>query len=311
MSFNDIIGHDMIKFQIENSIKSGMVSHAHLFLGEDGTGKSLLAEELALKIIGREVKKDYVDIVKYKKLNTQSVVVDDIRNIVEEVNKKPFEGDKKVIIIYNSDKMTVQAQNALLKTIEEPPKGVYIILLCENIESILPTIVSRCQVHKLKRLSEDEILEFISKKNSKINENDAKVIASLSDGIAGRAEMFLSDDSFKDIRNKLLDLINDIYSADLYGLLGYEKFFIKYKNKYKEILTWILSFIRDILVYKETGDTKMILNLDKITSIKELATKFSFVKLNDIINVVENTSGNLKSNVNPQLTFDMMLLNFK
>src|SRR3712207_8310639 len=81
--------------------------------------------------------------------------------LIEEINKKPYEGDNKVVIVYNADKMTMQAQNAFLKTIEEPPFGVYIFLLCENSESILDTIKSRCQIHKLNPLSFDEMKIFL------------------------------------------------------------------------------------------------------------------------------------------------------
>ena len=146
MSFESIIGHELIKKEIENSIDTGKFSHAHLIVGEDGIGKSLLAREIALKVLGKDEDRDYVDIIKWKiEKNKQSIGVDSIRDIIKEVNRKPYEGDKKVVIVYNAEKMTTEAQNAFLKTIEEPPTGVLIILLSENLEMMLETIRSRCQ----------------------------------------------------------------------------------------------------------------------------------------------------------------------
>ena len=88
--------------------------------------------------------------------------VDEIREIIEEVSKRPYEGDKKVIIIHEGSKLTIQAQNALLKTIEEPPQGVYIILLAESLETLLETIKSRCQVYKLTPLNNKQIEKYIN-----------------------------------------------------------------------------------------------------------------------------------------------------
>ena len=146
------IGHKNVIESFKKRADSGEISHAHIIVGEDGIGKSNLANKLSRIILGKFEERDYIDIINYR-CKKASFGVDDVREIVDEINKKPFEGDKKVIIIYDGNKLTVQAQNALLKTIEEPPKGVYIILLCESLELILDTIKSRCQIYKLTPLT--------------------------------------------------------------------------------------------------------------------------------------------------------------
>ena len=156
----EIIGHKNILDNFKRRVESDEISHAHIIVGEDGIGKSNLANKFARSILGKSEDKDYIDIINYR-CKKSSFGVDDIREIVEEINKKPFEGDKKVIIIYDGNKLTVQAQNALLKTIEEPPKGVFIILLCESLELILDTIKSRCQIYKLSPLTKNEIRLYI------------------------------------------------------------------------------------------------------------------------------------------------------
>lgn len=312
MSFDNIIGHENIKKQIETSIDSGKFSHAHLLIGEDGIGKSLLARSIGLKLLGKTVDREYADLVEFKvQKNKQSIGIKYVvEEIINEINKKPYEGNRKVIIIYEAHRMTADAQNAFLKTIEEPPKGVFIILLCEKLESILETIRSRCQIHKLQRLNHKEFREFLNIKYKYLDLSEVKAITSFSDGIPGRAERFIEDDSFKEMRNTTINVLMDMSNKKPREFLKHEAFFLKYKNDWQEVLTWILSYIRDVLIYKETGSDTLIVNIDKIENIKDIASLFSFNRLNDIIEIVNETRQRLERNVNPSLTFSSMLLKF-
>jgi len=308
MSFESLIGHNDIKNQISNSIKSDKLSHAHLLVGEDGIGKSILAKNIGLKILGEIQDRLYVDLVEWRiEKNKTTIGVNSIRTLVEEINKKPFEGDKKVIIIYNAHKMTVQAQNAFLKTIEEPPKNVTILLLCENLEVILDTIKSRCQIHKLKSLNVDEMEEFLKINYKDLSHDEIKVIIAFSDGIPGKAEKFIQDDNFKDIRNITLEILLNLNKVTTEELIKYEKKLSNQKEKFEDILTAFISYIRDTIIYKEIEDENLIINIDKLLSIKELANIFSFTKLNGIINIINDTRENLDRNVNPGLAFEVML----
>lgn len=313
MILNNIIGHEKIIGQINKSIEVGMFSHAHLITGEDGIGKSLIARGIALKLLGKAIDREYADIVEYRVAkNKQSIGIREITDkVIEEINKKPYEGDKKVIIIYEADKMTVDAQNAFLKTIEEPPKGVFIILLCENTESILDTIKSRCQIHKLNRLNNDEMQKFLSGKYYNMNEAELKSLIAFCDGIPGRAEKFMEDEDFKVIRDTTIDILLNINKKKVSETLKYSEFLSKYKSNWQEVLTWFLSYVRDIMIYKETGEEELIVNVDKINNIKDGAAMFSFSKLNDIIEIVNDTKQKLERNVNYSLVFENMLLSFE
>jgi DNA polymerase-3 subunit delta' len=312
LKLDKIIGHKSIINQINNSIDKGMFSHAHLIVGEDGIGKSLIARGIGLKILGKDLDREYTDLVEYRiPNNKKSIGIKDVVDkVIDEINKKPYEGDKKVIIIYEANKMTVEAQNAFLKTIEEPPKGVFIILLCEKLDEILETIKSRCQIHKLQRLSFEEMYEFLSYRYKTLTTNDIKTIIAFSDGIPGRALKFIEDKNFKDIRDNTLNILLDINSKNIEEFLKYEKFLIKYKDQWQEVLTWILSYIRDIMVYKETGKEDIIINLDKINIIKDMSSIFSFNRLSAIIDIVNESRQRLESNVNTSLTFSTMLIKF-
>jgi DNA polymerase III subunit delta' len=304
------IGHKSIIDSFKKRVDLGEISHAHIIVGEDGIGKSNLANKLARNILGKFEEKDYIDIINYR-CKRASFGVDDVREIVDEINKKPFEGDKKVIIIYDGNKLTIQAQNALLKTIEEPPKGVYIILLCESLELILDTIKSRCQIYKLTPLTKEDIRLYIDKINEDgFSQEELNAAIAYSEGIPGRAEAFLRDSSLKELRNTLIDLLFLITKSNTKELLEFENKITAFKDKKEEILNILASFIRDIIIYKEIRDGNGIINGDKIESIKKLAIEMSYKKLNNIIDKIGEARRSLLSNSNFQLTIRVMLIGF-
>lgn len=309
MSFQDIIGHETVKNEIEKSISQGNFSHAHLITGEDGLGKSIIAKEAALKILGKKENRNYVDIIEWHiDKNRQSIGIDDIRNIIIEVNKKPFEGDKKVIIIYEADKMTIDAQNAFLKTVEEPPKGVTLIMLCENLELILDTIKSRCQIHKLKRLNVEEMKAFILREYPNMQDDILNQVIRFSQGIPGRSKLFLEDEAFKDIRKTVMEIILLLNKKEKHIVKSYEKFFYKYRNDWENILSCFISYVRDVIIYKELKNNDLIINNDKENEINQLSNIYSFKELNKMMDIINDTREKIERKVNLTMAFDMMLL---
>ncbi|GAA0087140.1 DNA polymerase III subunit delta' [Clostridium sp. MB05] len=304
------VGHKNIINSFKKRIESGEISHAHIIVGEDGIGKSKLARTLAINILGGNEDRNYVDIINYR-CKKASFGVDDIREMVDEINKKPFEGDKKIIIIYNGNKLTVQAQNALLKTIEEPPKGVFIILLCESLELILDTVKSRCQIYKLTPLKKDEVRLYIEGMELENYSNDEiNAAVAYSEGIPGKAEDFLKNSSLKDLRNMLIDLLYVLVKGNIKNLLDFEDKILLYKDKKEEILNILASFIRDIIIYKEVSNINGVINGDKIENIKELAIEMSYKKLNKIIDKIGEAREAFLSNSNFSLTIRVMLIGF-
>lgn len=312
MDFSEIIGHNKIKDQIIKSIRSKEFSHAHIIVGEDGIGKSSIARETAAQILGKGSNDQCVDIIECKlRDNKKSIGIDEIKGIIEEVNKKPYEGNKKVIIVYSSDKITEVAQNAFLKTIEEPPNGIYLILLCEKLDSILDTIQSRCEVYKLNRLKDDDILRFLNRKNLNLSQEEQRSVIAFSDGIPGRAERFIEDSSLHQIRDTTVKLLLELQEEDIEFISKYSLFLFKHKHEWQEILTCILSYIRDVFIYKETGNKQLLINNDKFNDIKNIGEIFSFNKLNGIINIIKNARTKLEDNVNSGLVFDSMLVSMQ
>ena len=303
------IGYETLINNFKDRCMNNTLSHAHLIAGEDGIGKSNLANILAKLILNGELDREYVDIINYSS-SKASFGVDDVRNIIEEVSKKPFEGEKKVIIIHEGNKLTIQAQNALLKTIEEPPIGVHIIILCESLELILDTIKSRCEIYKLTPLTKEELYEYIRIKKFDFNENDIKSAIAFSEGIPGRVDRYFNDNNLKELRSKTLELLRDLNKNNVEIILQHEENFIGLKDNKEEVLNILGGFIRDILIHKEVENKNFIINGDKIDDINELTKEMSFRKLNNMIMTIEEARRNIKSNVSWAMTLRVMLMGF-
>ena len=305
----DFIGHEALINNFKQRCLKNTLSHAHLIAGEDGVGKGKLANILAKFILNGYLDREYVDIINYSS-EKSSFGVDDVRDIIEEVYKKPFEKDKKVIIIHEGTKLTIQAQNALLKTIEEPPKGVYIIILCESLELILYTIKSRCEIYKLKPLTKSELYEYIKIKKFNYDENEIKSAIAFSEGVPGRIDRYFNDDKLRELRNNIVILIKNLNKNDLEAILQQEESFSNLKNDKEEVLNIFGLFIRDILINKEIENEEFIINSDKLEDIKELTKEMSFKKLNNMIKTIEEARRNIKSNVSWGMMLRVMLMGF-
>lgn len=305
----NFVGHSSLIENFKNRCSNGNLSHAQLISGEDGIGKSILAEILGKLILNGDLNREYVDIINYRP-SKASFGVDDVREIIDEVNKKPFEGDKKVIIIHQGNKLTIQAQNALLKTIEEPPTEVYIIILCESLELILDTIKSRCEIYKLTPLTKDELYKYIAIKGYDYSEEEKASAIAFSEGIPGRIDRYFSDTELQELRDKIVDLLLQLTNNEIEAILEKEEQLVSYKQNKEEVINLLSSFIRDILVNKEVYNENLIINRDKIKEIERLTNEMSFKKLNKMILGLQEARKNIKNNVSWAMTVRIMLMDF-
>lgn len=305
----NFVGHSSLIENFKNRCINGNLSHAQLISGEDGIGKSILAEILGKLILNGDLNREYVDIINYKP-SKASFGVDDVREIIDEVNKKPFEGDKKVIIIHQGNKLTIQAQNALLKTIEEPPTEVYIIILCESLELILDTIKSRCEIYKLTPLTKDELYKYIAIKGYDYSEEEKSSAIAFSEGIPGRIDRYFSDTELQELRDKIVDLLLQLTNNEIEAILEKEEQLVSYKQNKEEVINVLSSFIRDILVNKEVYNENLIINRDKIKEIERLTNEMSFKKLNKMLLGLQEARKNIKNNVSWAMTVRIMLMDF-
>lgn len=304
-----ILGHENVINGINKRELNNSFSHANLIVGADGIGKSVIAKYLANKIVKPRDNAESVDIVRYYP-SKASFGVDDVRNIIDEVSKKPYEGDKKVLILYMCDKMTVQAQNALLKTIEEPPHGVYLILLSDSLETILDTIQSRCQVYKLTPLSKEDMIEYVNLNYSQMNESNKKAALSYGTGIPGKIDKFFNDENLEKLRDISINIFKDMSERKQDFVIKYQEQLKNLKDNKFEFLDILILFIRDIMICKELDKDELIVNVDMIDKIKEVSLRLSYKKLNGMLEYIEEARLNFNSNTNYSMAISVLLMGF-
>ena len=329
------LGQNHIYEHFKNAIAAGKLSHAYILHGERGMGKLNIAKEAAKAIqcesnapektdktgeaCGQckschQAESDNQPDIKYVTPAKKTLGVDDIREqINDDALIKPYGSPYKIYIIPKSDTMTVQAQNALLKTIEEPPSYAIFILLAANTDAFLPTILSRCVMLNARTVAEGEIVDELKSKYG-VGDYDAKVAASFAGGNIGKAEKLISSDSFKDSKNSVTDLVRDVANGGMEAIAKAVKDLNDYKDD-KEGLRDYLDMVRvwfgDVLKYKSTKDVNDLVFQESLTEIKQLADHISFENLNGIMDEIYNAEGRIKSNVGFDSNMEVMLLGIK
>ena len=292
--FEKIVGNDKIKELLQNSIKNKKVSHSYLFIGQEGIGKKMIAMDFAKAILCLDEKSKYCNVCKsciefdsnnnpdFKILEPDgnSIKIEQIREMQSKIIEKPIISSKKVYIINDSDKMTKEAQNCLLKTLEEPPEFATIILIGSNESTYLSTIKSRCMILHFEKISNSELKEIlINKFNLKI---DNEMLLKFSQGSISKAIDIIEN---REIYEKIEEIISNINNKDIIDIIKMSD--ILYKSK--EIINDILENINIQLI--------------------ELSKK-SYTYL-ECIDIVENTKKRLKMNANYDMCIDNMLLQMK
>ena len=237
--------------------------------------------------------------------------MDDIRRQVnEDIQIKPYQGPYKIYIIAEADLMTVQAQNALLKTIEEPPAYAVIFLLTENAEALLPTITSRCVMLKLRNIKDTLIRKYLME-TMHVPDYKADMCTAFAQGNMGRAIMLASSDHFNEIREEAVQLLKYINEMDISEVTKAIKKIGTYKLEINDYLDIIMIWYRDVLLYKATKDMDKVVFKDQISYIQERAKKSSYEGIELILESLEKAKTRLKANVNFDLVMELLLLTIK
>ena len=284
-TFNDIVGQNHIVSVLKNAIDKDQISHAYLFYGSRGTGKTSIAKIFANEVNGNEIyQKENVDIIEIDAASNNGV--DEVRDIKEAIKFLPTEGKYKVYIIDEVHMLTTAAFNALLKTLEEPPAHVIFILATTEIHKIPATILSRCQRFEFKNLSQEQLidrLKYIAKEENLVIEEAAiEKIATLAKGGLRDAISILdqvSNYAEEITLNHILEVTSSISEDDILefyrgllqgdvtkSLLKYNEFVAQAKDT-KLLLNDLINVTRDIVVYKNLKDIKhTVYNIEKIST---------------------------------------------
>ena len=323
-NFDDVKGQDHIVTTLTNQIKANRIGHAYLFCGTRGTGKTTVA-----KILAKAVNCEHpvngspcnecamckaiqagtaMNVIEIDAASNNGV--DNIREIREEVSYRPTEGKYKVYIIDEVHMMTTGAFNALLKTIEEPPEYAVILLITENSKNLLDTIQSRCITLNTRPLTKAEIKEYLIK-NLQMDEDQADIAAAFCQGNVGKAIHFSSDQNFQEMKAETLSLLKQIDKMDVPEIMQQIKSFSQRKSSMDDYLDLMLLWYRDVLMFKITKDTNILLYREEYKAISEQACIHNYQKIENIIKAIDNAKVRLAANVNFDITIELLLLTIK
>ena len=325
-SFKDVVGHKDISKYIQNAVTADKVSHAYILNGQRGAGKKMLARLFAMTLLcekrGPEPcgechsciqgeSGNHPDIIRVVHEKPGSISVDDIREQVNQtVAIKPYQGPYKIYIIPEADLMTIQAQNALLKTIEEPPEYVVILLLTENADLLLPTITSRCVMLKLRNIKDTLIKKYLMEK-LEVPDYKADICTAFAQGNMGRAIMLADSEHFNEIREEAIQLLKYIHEMGMDEIIEAVNHITTYKLEINDYLDILMVWYRDVLMYKATKDVEKVVFKDQINVIKDQVKKSSYEGIELILESLEKAKARLKANVNFELTMELLFLTIK
>lgn len=323
MNFESIIGQKVLTGSLIRAVKEDLVANGYIFSGPKGSGKSMVAEIFAKALNCRSEgsEKPCGSCISCKKVESgnhpnidiikpsgASIKIKQIREVIAKVAKKPYESGYKVLIIDEADKMTQEAQDAFLKTLEEPPANTVFILLVKNQYSLLPTVVSRCQVFYLKEVSREEIENYLLEKYS-YNKEQITFAATSANGIIGRAIEILNNQELQNLRKLQISLVGKFKDASYNELTASASELVVSKEDLDSLLDFMLSWHRDMLFVKQGCDERLLVNSDNADIIERQAAGLDEKRIYRIIDAIKRTISYVNHNVGIKNSIDSMLLN--
>ena len=322
-TFEEIRGNTPLVEQLRRSAASGRSSHAYLFLGGAGAGKRLIANTFAKALQCEGEKRpcdsckschafnhgNHPDVIYFQPLkNGKTYTIEDVREqLLETVDLKPFQYEKKIYIIEKADTLNIQSQNALLKTLEEPPAHAVFLLLAERAEAFLPTILSRVVVMKIRPLSAETIADYLMQAGHLAEESH--ILSAYAQGRIGQALELVEDEGFREMRQDILgklEVLPSMSEGDAYLLA---KDLEGYKNDLR-FLDIMELWYRDLLTAKSLREEGYLIQRDKKDAIFR-AAKEPAALLAKKAAAVRTARMRLAQNANFRLTMEVMLIDLK
>ena len=322
-TFEEIRGNTPLVEQLRRSAASGRSSHAYLFLGGAGAGKRLIANTFAKALQCEGEKRpcdsckschafnhgNHPDVIYFQPLkNGKTYTIEDVREqLLETVDLKPFQYEKKIYIIEKADTLNIQSQNALLKTLEEPPAHAVFLLLAERAEAFLPTILSRVVVMKIRPLSAETIADYLMQAGHLAEESH--ILSAYAQGRIGQALELVEDEGFREMRQDILGKLQALPSMSEGDAYLLAKDLEGYKNDLR-FLDIMELWYRDLLTAKSLREEGYLIQRDKKDAIFR-AAKEPAALLAKKAAAVRTARMRLAQNANFRLTMEVMLMDLK
>ncbi len=286
MIFENIIGNEKNKELLNQIIRTNNIAHSYMFIGKESIGKMLFAKEFAKAILCINDSKpcgECKSCIEFESSNNpdfeiiepdgNNIKIEQIRELIKKVYEKPIVSNKKVYIINDSNLMTKEAQNSLLKTLEEPPEYVTIILIASNENLFLPTIKSRCTKIMFRKLTDSELKTILERKYNKLNTQE--LMLKIADGSVNKA---VSLEGKEELYNKVNRIYSSLENVNIIELINSKEDIFKDKEEAIEML----EYINLIFFQKISSNLKYV----------------------ECMKIVEDTKDRLKKNNNYDMTID-------
>jgi DNA polymerase-3 subunit delta' len=326
MDFQHIIGHEDIIRHFKGSIETDRVGHAYIICGEEESGRSSLAFSFAKTLQCEKGDVDpcnecpsckkadsgnHPDIITVHHEKANVISVDEIREqVVQTMEIRPYSGKYKIYIINDAQLMNPQAQNALLKTIEEPPAYGVVILITNSLEKLLPTIISRCITLSTKPVKERDMEEYL-KEHYQLDDRKALFCVEYAQGNLGKAILLATNEEYEALVQSVINLEKKIYDMDMEDVADAILSCANYKLNIGEYLDLMMMWYRDILVLKVTGKPDKIIFREEYSTIRDQATYLSYNELEDKAKAVENAKKRIAANARMDDVMRLLILTLK
>ena len=325
-NFSDIIGHEDIVKHFKSSIELGKVSHAYILNGEKGAGKRTLAKVVAKTLQCETSEQDpcgtchsciqaesgnQPDIIWVNHEKPNVISVDEIRKqVVNDIDLKPYSSKYKIYIIPDAQLMNPQAQNALLKTLEEPPEYAIILLLTNNVDKFLPTILSRCIVLNFKPVEQLQMMEYLVTQLG-LDQEKARFCTDFAQGNLGKAVRLAISQDYNEIREESIHLLRNIDELEIDEIIQIVKNMNKYKLNVTDYIDIMTMWFRDILMVKISNSPNKLIFKDEFSKMKKQASKISYEGIEKVLEAMDKLKVRLEANVNFDIAMELMLLTIK
>lgn len=326
IDFTDIIGHEDIIKHFKSSIELGKISQGYIIHGEAGSGKKTLTRALA-KTLQCEAGKtepcnkcksciqcetgNHPDIVWVTHDKPNVISVEEIRSqVVSDIGIKPYSSRYKIYVVDDAQLLNVNAQNALLKTLEEAPDYAIIIMLTTNVDKMLETILSRCIVLNVKPVREHDILDYLTTELG-LDKTRADFCMDFAQGNLGKAIRLASSDEYKEIKENVVKIMRHLKEMSVEDLLFYIKTMELYKLKIGDYVDLMMMWYRDILMLKVTNNPGRLMFKEYYSDIRKLSSHVSYEGVENVLKAMDKTKIRLEANVSFDVAIELMLLTMK
>ena len=294
----DILGNEHIVEHFKKAIENNKISHAYIINGEKGMGKRTVAKAFAMTLLCEEkgtvpcmkchscvqaLTDNNPDLIMITPDKPTTLSIDHIRQtLVNDVELKPYSNSHKVYIVEDAELMNNAAQNAILKTIEEPPEYAVIILLTTNISALLQTVLSRCVKLDMQPLKKEVVKKYLMEKE-KVVDYQADIAVSFAGGNLGKAIELSKSQDFAEMLDEVIQLLRYIKDMQAYEVVAAVKRASEYKFRFTDYIDLMILWFRDVLVYKASQNVNELIFKDEIQTIKKHAAKSSYNGIEHIL----------------------------